>query len=74
MIFALGIAIYKIYQNKTNAILPYIYILLSVLNLVVVNLAFPNLLYLVTCIWGIIFFVPNILQIIAGIRFLQSTK
>ena len=57
VIFALGIAIYKIYQNKTNAILPYIYILLSVLNLVVVNLAFPNLLYLVTCIWGIIFFV-----------------
>lgn len=74
VIFALGIAIYKIYQNKTNAILPYVYILLSVLNLVVVNLAFPNLLYLVTCIWGIIFFVPNILQIIAGIRFLQSTK
>lgn len=71
VIFALGIAIYS---NKTNAILPYVYILLSVLNLVVVNLAFPNLLYLVTCIWGIIFFVPNILQIIAGIRFLQSTK
>lgn len=54
-IFALGIAIGKIYQKKTNQILPYIYILLSVLNLVVVNLAFPNLLYLVTCIWGIIF-------------------
>lgn len=74
IIFVLGIAIYKMYQTKTNAILPYIYILLSVLNLVVVNLAFPNLLYLVTCIWGIVFFVPNILQIIAGVRFLQSTK
>ena len=62
------------YQKKTNPIFPYLYILLSVINLVVVNLAFPNLLYLVTCIWGIVFFVPNILQIIAGVRFLQSTK
>lgn len=74
VIFVLGIAICKIYQKKTNVILPYVYIALSVLDLVVVDLAFPNLLYLVTCIWGIIFFVPNILQIIAGIRFLQSTK
>ena len=73
-IFALGIAIGKMYQKKTNPIFPYLYILLSVINLVVVNLAFPNLLYLVTCIWGIIFFVPNILQILAGVRILQSTK
>ena len=74
LIFVLGFPIFKLYQKKTIPVLPYIYILLSVLNLVVVNLAFPNLLYLVTCIWGIVFFVPNILQIIAGVRFLQSTK
>jgi hypothetical protein len=72
--FILGLMISKKFKTKTDSRLAYGYLFLSILNLLFINLAIPNLVYLVACIIGVIFYIPNILQILAGIRFIQSAK
>lgn len=74
LIFALGIIINKQYQNKSSSMLGYLYVVLAVINIVVLYLTCPNLLLVMVCGIGVLFFVPSILQVIAGIRFLQCNQ
>lgn len=73
-IFIVGLLIGKGKSGTKQQILGYVYILLTIGALITMHLAFPNILYLVMCIWGLIFYVPVLLQIIAGIKFLQGAK
>lgn len=71
-IFVVGILIAKGKQQQIQQVLGYVYVVLTIASLIVMHLAFPNILYLVMCIWGLIFYVPVLLQIIAGVKFLQG--
>lgn len=73
-IFVLGLVIAKNKSGAKRQILGYVYLLLTLGSLITMHLAFPNLIVLVMCIWGLVFYVPVLLQIIAGIKFLQGAK
>lgn len=70
--FVVGLLIAKGKKKTLQQLLGYIYIVLTIAGLIAMHAAFPNILYLVMCIWGLIFYVPVLLQIIAGIKFLQG--
>ena len=71
-IFVVGLLIANGKKKAVQQVLGYVYIVLTIASLIVMHMAFPNFLYLVMCIWGLIFYVPVLLQIIAGIKFLQG--
>ena len=73
-LFATGLLIAKGKTGGGRQALGYVYVLLTIAALIVMHLAFPNILYLVMCIWGLVFYVPTILALIAGIKFLQGAK
>ena len=74
LLIVAGLLIGKGKSGTKRQVLGYVYILLTIGALITMHLAFPNILYLVMCIWGLIFYVPVLLQIIAGIKFLQGAK
>lgn len=73
IMFIIGLIIRKIPNQIAQKVCGYSYIVLCFISVGTMFEAFPNLLAAVMCIWGCVFFVPAILQIIAGIKFLQGT-
>lgn len=71
-IFVVGLLISRIKNKSTQKLCGYLYIVLTIAALIIMNVAFPNLVALLMCVWGIIFFVPTLLQLIAGVKFLQG--
>ena len=71
--FALGIGTKKCVLASKGGKLAYPYIILAVLT-PVIPLLTAGLLALLICGIGLVFFIPTVLQIIAGIKFLQVAK
>ena len=76
ILFTYALALYSIshIQRGGKGIFAYLYMFSSILSVLLLNLAFPNLLILAMCFIGVIFFVPTILQLIAGVKMLQGTR
>ena len=72
--FAIGLMIKKRFNSLSGKLLPYIYLLSSILSVIFMIIGTPNILILLVCAIGVVFFVPAILQVIATINFLQGTK
>lgn len=72
-LFALGMMLGK-KKIRSHALFCYVYLALAILSVVVLLIAFPELRLLLLCAVGLILFIPAILQVIAGIYFLQSAK
>lgn len=70
-LFVLGILLGK-KKLKKHTLFSYIYLALSILSSIVLLFAFPELKLLLLCAIGFLIFVPAILQIIAGVKFLQG--
>ena len=73
LIFALGLVIYFIKNQKIQRIFSVVYLLVAIADfcLLVTN----TLTYLITtCGLGVVLFVPGILQIIAGVKYITGTR
>ena len=71
--FALGIGTKRCVLASKGSKLAYLYMIFGVLT-PVIPLLTANLLALLICGIGLVFFIPTVLQIIAGIKFLQGAK
>ena len=73
LIFGLGMAIYFIKNKKTQKTLSIVYLISAIADLTF--FVMTCLLYvLATCGLGAIMFIPGILQVIAGTKFVSATK
>lgn len=71
-VFVLGVLAAHFVQNYSNKMLAYVYIIISLGMVGFLIWSVSNLMAVLFCFIGIIFFVPSILQIKAGISFISS--
>ena len=72
--FALGIVIKKRSEKVSIKAIAYLYLLCAIVSIVLMNVALPNLMMLLMCFIGVLFYIPTILQVIASVKFLQGSK
>lgn len=73
-VFVIGFLISKCKKKKMAQMLSYIYMLTSVASAIFMLKASTMIENFIVCGFGLIFFVPVVLQIIAGINFIQAKK
>ena len=72
IIFIIGIMIYRKPERKKIK-LAYTYLILAIIDLVIAFFVFM-LAVLASCGFGIVVFIPGILQIVAGFKFVKALK
>ena len=73
LIFGLGMAIYFIKNKKTQKTLSIVYLISAIADLTLFVMT-CSLYVLATCGLGVVVFIPGILQIIAGTKFVSATR
>ncbi|MCI5679752.1 MAG: hypothetical protein MR278_07235 [Bacteroidales bacterium] len=72
IVFIIGIVIYR-NPKKEKIKLAYIYLILAIIGLILAFFVFM-LFVLSSCGFGIVTFIPGILQIVAGFKFVKALK
>ena len=72
-IFGLGMAIYFIKNKKSQRIMSIIYLISAIVDLTLCVMTCLRLVF-ATCGLGVMIFIPGILQIIAGTKFISATR
>lgn len=73
-VFVIGFLISKWKKGKTPQILSYVYMVMSLASAIVMLKASTTIVNFIVCGFGLIYFVPVVLQIIAAINFIQAKK
>lgn len=71
--FIMGLITYfKLRKDKTNKIFPRCYLAVACIKMVLILLSTPSFMTYIFCGFGLLFYVPSLLYIIASVKFLQS--
>lgn len=71
-VYAIGLYTQRQIRLGKGSKFSYAYMFSAILSVIIMFCAFPGAMNLVFCFVGIIFFVPAILQIMAGVKMVQS--
>lgn len=74
IIFIIGLFVYFLKSEKVKLILAYVYLFAAVADTILLAVDFPPFLIAASCGMLLIMFIPGILQIVAGVKFIKGAK
>ncbi len=74
IIFIIGLLIYFLKSAKMKIVFSYIYLFTAVADLLLLVAGIPPLFIAATCGMSLIMYIPGILQIVAGVKFVKGAK